>query len=505
MSRLNSSIAGSWYPADAAELREMLDRYRAEIEPEERREEASPDILILPHAGYIYSARTAMYGISQLRRNAFRRVVILAPSHRSAFADRLIAPEVTALGTPLGDIPVDTEAIDRVGSVFPVSRNNLVHAAEHATQIEYPLLQYALGEFRVVPFVVGDFSSEGELDRAGAALRQILEEGTLLVISSDFTHYGQRFGFAPFGRGRAAARQVREVDLQAFEAIREGDCAKFETLLDRTCATICGRNPIRLMLHCIPKGTRFELLHYSTSIEETGDDSDFVCYLCGAGYAAWPAKTQTAQTLAAQKTVTASKGAVAPAGAEMNEEYFSEEERRTLLGMARRSIEHALRTGRVLPEDAFQAEATEKMRKKMGCFVTLNRRSDGSLRGCIGEIEPYRPLYRAVTARAIDAAFRDPRFRPMSMAEWGDVKIEISALTPAHPVSSWQEIEIGRHGMTLSKNGRMAVFLPQVAPEQGWDLETTLSHLALKAGLRADDWREGASFTVFEAIVFHEA
>ena len=98
MSRLNSSIAGSWYPADAAELREKLDRYRAEIEPEERREEASPDILILPHAGYIYSARTAMYGISQLRRNAFRRVVILAPSHRSAFADRLIAPEVTALG-----------------------------------------------------------------------------------------------------------------------------------------------------------------------------------------------------------------------------------------------------------------------------------------------------------------------------------------------------------------------------------------------------------------------
>ena len=173
--------------------------------------------------------------------------------------------------------------------------------------------------------------------------------------------------------------------------------------------------------------------------------------------------------------------------------------------MARRSIEHALQTGRALPEDAFQAEATEKMRKKMGCFVTLNRRSDGSLRGCIGEIEPYRPLYRSVTARAIDAAFRDPRFRPMSAAEWGDVEIEISALTPAHPVSSWREIEIGRHGMTLSKNGRMAVFLPQVAPEQGWDLETTLSHLALKAGLRADDWREGASFTVFEAIVFHEA
>lgn len=499
MSRLNSSIAGSWYPADAAELREMLDRYRAEIEPQVRREEASPDILILPHAGYIYSAGTAMYGIAQLRRNAFHRVVILAPSHRSAFADRLIAPEVTQLGTPFGDIPVDTEAIDCVGSAFPVSKNNLVHAAEHATQIEYPLLQYALGEFRVVPFVVGDFSSDGELDHAGAALRRILDERTLLVVSSDFTHYGQRFGFAPFGRGKAAAQQVRALDLQAFDAIREGDCVKFETLLAQTGATICGRNPIRLMLHCIPEKTRFEMLHYSTSIDETGDDSDFVCYLCGAGYAAWPAKTPE------EKKEDASVVAESAKAQATAEEIFSAGERRTLLGMARRSIEHALATGRALPEDAFQTEATENMRRKMGCFVTLNRRSDGSLRGCIGEIEPYRPLYRAVTARAIDAAFRDPRFRPMSPSEWGDIKIEISALTPAHPVSSWREIEIGRHGMTLSKNGRMAVFLPQVAPEQGWDLETTLSHLALKAGLRADDWREGASFTVFEAIVFHEA
>ena len=140
----------------------------------------------------------------------------------------------------------------------------------------------------------------------------------------------------------------------------------------------------------------------------------------------------------------------------------------------------------------------------MGCFVTLKIGED--LRGCIGEIEPMRPLYQAVTGRAVDSAFRDPRFPQLTPEEFRRVEIEISALTPARPVNSWQEIEIGRHGMTITRNGRSAVFLPQVAPEQGWNLEQTLTYLSRKAGLPADAWRSpDARFTVFEAIVFKES
>ena len=143
------------------------------------------------------------------------------------------------------------------------------------------------------------------------------------------------------------------------------------------------------------------------------------------------------------------------------------------------------------------------MRKVMGAFVTLHTAS-GALRGCIGEIAPYRPLYEAVTARACDAAFRDPRFFSLRGSEFGSIRLEISALTPPEPIDDWRKIEIGRHGMTVTKNGRSAVFLPQVAPEQGWTLEQTLSQLCLKAGLHPDDFRSGATFTVFEAIVFSE-
>ena len=115
-----------------------------------------------------------------------------------------------------------------------------------------------------------------------------------------------------------------------------------------------------------------------------------------------------------------------------------------------------------------------------------------------------RPLVEAVAARAVDAALRDPRFTPVSGSELTSLRVEISALSPPKPVASWREIVLGRDGMTLERDGRFAVFLPQVAPEQGWDLPTTLSHLSRKAGLASDVWRDGASFETFQAEVFHE-
>jgi uncharacterized protein (TIGR00296 family) len=93
---------------------------------------------------------------------------------------------------------------------------------------------------------------------------------------------------------------------------------------------------------------------------------------------------------------------------------------------------------------------------------------------------------------------------PVTERELSEIRVEVSALTPPKPVASWRDIVLGRDGMTLEKGGAFAVFLPQVAPEQGWDLETTLSYLSRKAGLSADAWRAGAKFETFQAEVFHE-
>jgi len=137
---------------------------------------------------------------------------------------------------------------------------------------------------------------------------------------------------------------------------------------------------------------------------------------------------------------------------------------------------------------------------KRGAFVTLHL--NGVLRGCIGYIEGHLPLVDAVARNGRAAAVEDPRFAPVSRAELPKLDLEVSALTPLHVVPRPEDIVIGRHGILFEKQGHKAVFLPQVAPEQGWDLETTLGHLALKAGLTPGDWHEGAQLRVFEAEVF---
>ncbi|MBM4129773.1 AmmeMemoRadiSam system protein A [bacterium] len=141
-----------------------------------------------------------------------------------------------------------------------------------------------------------------------------------------------------------------------------------------------------------------------------------------------------------------------------------------------------------------------RLRERRGAFVTLHAGS--RLRGCIGTLEPRLALLEAVAANARAAAIDDPRFAPVTPDESSKLALEISALTPLREVAGPEAIVLGRHGILLGKSGRQAVFLPQVAFEQGWDLPTTLAHLCRKAGLPPDAWREGARLRVFEADVF---
>ena len=140
------------------------------------------------------------------------------------------------------------------------------------------------------------------------------------------------------------------------------------------------------------------------------------------------------------------------------------------------------------------------LRAPSGAFVTLKR--GGDLRGCIGTIEPREPLYQAVLDNGDNAARRDPRFSPVTPPELQDLVIEVSVLSPPRPIDSWEEFKVGEQGIILSKSGRRAVFLPEVATEQGWTREETLSYLARKAGLPADAWRSGASFSVFTTTIY---
>ena len=482
---LESTIAGAWYPGTAREIRAAAAAWERDAAAAEKGD--APNILILPHAGWAYSGAVAWEAVRRVRGAAYARVVVLAPSHRAWIENQLVAPEAEAVSTPLGTIAIDCDWLDRLALLAPVARNDNVHRGEHAAQIAYPLLQLALGDgFQLVPLVMGAFGAD-QMAMCARALARLMDAHTLLVISSDFTHYGDDFSYAPYGTdGGARVRdQVASVDNAAFGFIVQGDADGFAETVRQTGATICGHVPIELALRAVaarpvsrtaPRAI-FSRLAYATSGDADRDYTRFVCYLAAAGRVAWPGE----------------KGAVLDVAS-----------RAFLLRLARESVEHAVRTGRALQRAAFLADAPAAVRAKRGAFVTLNDRTTGALRGCIGEILPMRPLVEAVAARAVDAALHDPRFRPVTERELANLRVEVSALTPPKLVASWRDIVLGRDGMTLEKGRAFAVFLPQVAPEQGWDLPTTLSYLAQKAGLPSDGWRDGATFETFQAEVFQE-
>ena len=180
---------------------------------------------------------------------------------------------------------------------------------------------------------------------------------------------------------------------------------------------------------------------------------------------------------------------------------LTSDEKNTLLALAREAIKCKITNTEM---QKFES-VPEPFKAERATFVTLHSQN-GQLRGCIGNIEPFEPLIESVPHNARNAAMHDPRFPALdSIAELATLRIEISVLTPPEDVDSYKDIIIGQHGIILRKNTRGAVFLPQVATEQGWNKDATLSHLALKAGLPADAWKEpDCKFKVFEAIYFSE-
>jgi AmmeMemoRadiSam system protein B/AmmeMemoRadiSam system protein A len=472
---LESTLAGTWYKADPDALRADLAGYfqKAAVEPKE-------DIiaLILPHAGYQYSGQTAACGVQSLGRS-YKRVVVIGPTHRLPMEDMFSVPRATHYETPLGRVPMDTEFAEKLLQ-YPLFQNvPAAYQEEHSVQIEVPLLQYKLNDFQLVLIVAGQCSYD-TIAKAGRILASLLDTDTLVVASSDFTHYGSEYGYVPFKENIPA--NLKKLDMGAFEFIQKLDAKGLLGYRDRTGATICGCVPIAVLLETLGEDAKAELVRYTTSSASTGDYSTSVSYVAATVRGKW--------THAAPPVASSGRATLSP------------EDKKQLLSLARQTLRYALDHQRVPEPSDLSFTPSESMKPPRAAFVTLKK--NGQLRGCIGDIFPQRPLYKSVITNAIYAGFADRRFPQLQKEEYDQIKIEISALTPPTPVASWRDIRIGTDGMVLSKGGLSAVFLPQVAPEQGWDLETTLQYLSQKAGLPPDAWKEGASFQVFQADVFGE-
>ena len=459
-------LAGTWYPGDPQRLRKQVEEFLADID-DVAAPAGTPVIALAPHAGYVHSGAVAGKLFGLLKNRDFAAVFILAPNHRAP-VQRPVVSSMSAFATPLGEVPVATDVVaDLVASgAFVV--NDRAHAFEHAVEIQLPFLQCALpAGTPIVPILVPHLTDQ---QRAEAA--RILEHWRdgrhLFLVSSDLTHYGREYGFVPFTEEVPA--KLEELDTGALLRFLAHDASGLLDYGRDTGITMCGLPAAALVLSGTqPENHEAALIAYTRSADREGDFTMSVSYaaalICDPSYEPAPMTSLT------------------------------DADRRFLVDLARQAVTAAVR-GEPAPAIA---TASPPLTVPRGAFVTLTR--DGRLRGCIGYIEGVKPLVEAVVDNAASAATNDSRFPPVSEDELADLQVEVSALTPLCSVNGPADIEIGRHGILLSKAGRQAVFLPQVAPEQGWDRDTTLENLALKAGLPGDAWRQDCEFQIFEAEI----
>jgi AmmeMemoRadiSam system protein B/AmmeMemoRadiSam system protein A len=468
-----------FYEEDARKLeREVRQWLREAPAPEGGRLRAA----VVPHAGYVYSGSCAAAAYAALKAGDYDRVIVLAPSHTRGFRGLAVpASETAHYATPLGPVAVDRKACDQLADLPGFSREPDVASREHAVEVQLPFLQAALGRFNLVPVICGSLSPL-ELDRAARALAPLVDDKTLVIASSDFTHYGEDFDYLPFtDRVREQLYGYLEV---ASSAVAARDKAAFRAHLEKTGDTICGRSPIDILLGILDERNEpveGRVLARLTSGDRTGDYRHCVSYAAIGFFSG---------------TQKGDKAAVPE-----RESDLSGPERKTLLAIARDTLEWTARGG-TGAFDFSRYAVTDKLKEVTATFVTL--KIDGHLRGCIGSLEPEAPLFQSVHDNAVHAASHDPRFTPVQAGELGSIHVDVSVLSPIRPIRSWTDFKIGKHGIIMTKGRRKAVYLPEVAPEQGWTVEETLASLSEKAGLPPDAWKEGATFQVFESRVLAE-
>ena len=275
---LGPAVAGSWYPRKREELAGLVDGLLESAAG--RGAYAAPlplAALVAPHAGFAYSGAVAASAFFRLRGRTFDRVVLLGPSHYFGFPGAAIPDTATAYRTPLGDVPIDRDAVSALRDAAGFRADDRMFEPEHALEAELPFLQRVLGlDVPIVPVLLGGRATHEDAKRVADALAPFLNPSTLLVVSSDFTHFGPSFDYVPFTDDILA--RLRDLDLGAVAAIEAGDAADFARYVETTGATICGHRAIDvlLLLPCAAAGAK--LLEYDTSGRMTGTWDHSVSY-----------------------------------------------------------------------------------------------------------------------------------------------------------------------------------------------------------------------------------
>lgn len=499
-----AEFAGRFYPEDAVRLRAAVEAFMESAVPPAG---PRPLALIVPHAGYVFSGQIAADAYRQAAGHEYDAIVVLGTHHRVPAFGGISVYQDTGYRTPLGLVSTDDELTAALLAADPdITFRPGVHRGEHSVEVQLPFLQVAFPGVPVVVAVVGTVDPE-LTGRLGRRLAQVLgDRRVLIVASSDLSHY-------------PSAPEARRVDAATLRAAATMDPAALSDTIDAqlrtsgvelsTCA--CGQGAMLCaMVAARAMGARHgAVVSYANSGDTVFGEPERVV---GYGAVAYTVSGEDDSGTEAETADPRGPHGLGPVGQQPSlqtgpagpsppatADTLNAAERACLLQLARDTLTQYLESSTVpLPRPQSPA-----LRRRQGVFVTLHKL--GALRGCIGHMVEDTPLALLTARMALQAAFRDGRFRPVTLAELPQLEVEISVLTPFERVASPNEIVVGRDGVVLEKDGHRAVYLPQVAPEQGWTRIELLSHLCGKAGLNGHCWRTDAELFTFQAQVFGEA
>ena len=441
-----AAVAGAFYEGGRAELAAtvaaLLEVAGGKVHGRPR---PPPKALIVPHAGYVYSGPIAAsaYVLLTGARGLITRVVLLGPAHR-VFLRGVALPEARAFRTPLGEVALDRELVTRIAAMPQVSLNGEAHRLEHSLEVQLPFLQTLLGEFTLLPLVVGQ-ATPSEVAEVLEAVRGGPE--TLIVVSSDLSHY-------------LKSSLAREIDARTAQAILDLDP---EIVPEEA----CGAFPVNGLLVVARK---WRLRPFEIDLRNSGDTAGTPDQVVGYGAFAFFEEKPEGESGAKEEEVEGAR----------------------LVDLAREAVEVRLGHGTLS-----RPEGLPFLFRPGATFVTLTKH--GQLRGCIGTLEGWRPLLEDLRANAVGAAFHDPRFPPVVRGELDRIRFEVSLLSAPETLTVAGERDLLERlrpevdGLILSLGRARATFLPQVW-EQVSDPGEFVRHLKEKAGLPPDFWSEGLKF-----------
>src|SRR5690554_1218519 len=458
------AVAGQFYNSDAGALEKEIGSYLKGC----NKNVSNSRLLICPHAGYMFSGPVAASGFAAMDKNT-RRVFLIGPSHYQ-YIDGIGITAVDYYQTPLGKIKVDREITDKLladPDVDALSLNN--QDREHCIEVQLPFLQVVLNDnFSIVQILTGNMDPKSIAD----LIFPYIDDNRVVMASSDFSHY--------YSQDKA-----RKVDDKTIETILSGNT---ELEIDA-----CGKLAIKAVMYLAKRMKLSPILQDARTSYETAPAACSKSRVVGyASIAYCSGKNEKISQNSAEKRTNEKD----------KKSFFEPHIKKILLDLARENLEAAVYGKKaVIPK-----VLPPQIKENRGCFVTLT--IDGQLRGCIGYIEPIKPLYQAVMDNACNAALKDTRFTPVKSKELEKIKVEVSVLTRPQilqytdPDDLLNKLIPGVHGVILEKGPYKSTFLPQVW-ESLPDKKNFLQHLSIKGGMDSDGWKT-ANVKTYKAFHFQE-